>query len=724
MPADPSAIDALVAALDLEEKAGLTAGVDNWSTMPVPRLGIPAVYLSDGPVGARGHTVDHESATTSVCTISPTAMGASFDPELVRKVSAIVARQARDKGARILLAPTVNLHRHPLWGRNFEAFSEDPVLTGKLAVAYIEGVQSEGQAATIKHFVGNEAEFERFTSSSDIDERTLRELYLLPFEYGVRRAKVWTLMTSYNRVNGAHVPDQRRLIGEILRDEWGFDGLVMTDWWAIVDTELAGEAGLDLEMPGPARAFGPALATAVRAGRVQERALDAKVRRLFVLFDRLGLLDEALGAVAGGGLAPAVASERPAEHPEDRSEDRAVLRAAAAQSTVLLTNDGILPLKSDAIGSIALVGPRAEFPAIMGGGSARVRPHYRVSLLDALRERMGEQVAVHHEPAGDPEGIARAAELAAACDVAIVVVGTDDTIESEGFDRTTMDLPAHQDELVARVLGANARTIVMVTSGAPVTMPWAMQPAALIQAFYGGQEVAHGLADVLSGDAEPGGRLPTTLPLRLEHTPAYGSFPGESSHVRYGEGLLIGYRWYETRQLPVAFSFGHGLSYTSFSIGEVSVSSAEVHRGERVVVQVPVANTGERAGTEVVQCYVAPPGGGRLDPGGRLRAPKELRAFAKVALEPGESTTVSFELSERSFAYYDATDEDWRVLEPRRPHPAAPLPPAAHKRAPGWYVAPGRYELCIGRSSADIAQRVAVTLEGGEEPLDPAHLPD
>ncbi|MDA8297102.1 MAG: glycoside hydrolase family 3 C-terminal domain-containing protein [Actinomycetota bacterium] len=724
MPAEPSAIDALVAALSLEEKAGLTAGVDNWSTMPVPRLGIPAVYLSDGPVGARGHTVDHESATTSVCVISPTAMGASFDPELTARMSAIVARQAREKGARVLLAPTVNLHRHPLWGRNFEAFSEDPVLTGKLAVAYIAGVQGEGQAATIKHFVANEAEFERFTSSSDLDERTLRELYLLPFEYGVRHAKVWTLMTSYNRVNGAHVPDQRRLIGEILRDEWDFDGLVMTDWWAIIDTELAGEAGLDLEMPGPARAFGPALAAAVREGRVSEQALDAKVRRLFVLFDRLGLLDEALASLASGGPAAAVASERPAEHPEDRAEDRAALRAAAAQSTVLLTNDGILPLAPGAIGSIALLGPRAEFPAIMGGGSAKVRPHARASLLDALRERMGATVTVHHEAAGDPDGIARAAELAASCDVAIVVVGTDDTIESEGFDRTTMDLPAHQDELVERVLAANQRTIVVVSSGAPVTMPWASRPAALIQAFYGGQELGNGLADVLSGAAEPGGRLPTTLPLRLEHTPAYGSFPGESSHVRYGEGLLIGYRWYETRQLPVAFCFGHGLSYTTFSIGEARVSTTEMHRGEQVVVEVPVTNTGKRTGSEVVQCYVAPPGGGRLEPGGRLRAPKELRAFAKVVLEPNASTTVRFELSERSFAYYDTTDEDWLALEPRRAHPAAPLPPAAHKRAPGWYVAPGRYELCIGRSSADITQRVAVTLEGGDEPLDPALLPD
>ncbi|MHB1598903.1 MAG: beta-glucosidase [Acidimicrobiales bacterium] len=719
----------LVAAMTLDEKAALTAGADNWSTFGVPRLGVPGVVLSDGPVGARGATVDHESATTSIAIPSGTALGASFDPALVARLSAIVARQALDKGARVLLAPTVNLHRHPLWGRNFEGFSEDPLLSAKLAVAYIQGVQGEGVAATVKHFVGNEAEHERFTCSTDVDERTLRECYLVPFEHAVRHGHVMCVMTAYNRVNGEHVPDQDRLLRQILRGEWGFDGLVMSDWWAMLRTDDAARAGLDLEMPGPARSFGPALAAAVRAGRVAEADLDAKIRRLLALLDGLGLLDgaravptddDSKGGIEGLGVVP-----RPEEHPQDRAEDRAALRRAAADCTVLLRNDGLLPLDPGALRRVALLGARSEHPSIMGGGSAKVRPHYQLSLLELLRERLGPGVEVLHEAATDETGVAAAASAASEADLAIVVVGTDEAIESEGYDRTTMDLPGTQDALVRAVTAANPRTVVVVTSGAPVTMSWASETAALIQSFFSGQETASALLDVLVGDAEPGGRLPTTLPLRLEHTPAFGNFPGEASHVRYGEGLLVGYRWYEARHLPVAFPFGHGLSYTSFEIGRPTLSSDHLGAGERVRVEVPVTNSGARRGAEVVQCYVAPPGGGTAAPGARFRPVKELRGFAKVWLDPGASTVVSFDLGERSFAHYDAADEDWAELVPRRPHEVyPPPPPSAHRTASGWYVAPGTYELVIGRSSADIAHRVSVTVDGGDVPLDPAMLPD
>ena len=532
-------------------------------------------------------------------------------------------------------------------------------------------------------------------------------------------------MTSYNRVNGEHVPNQRRLLQEILRDEWGFTGLVMTDWWGMFLTEKAGFAGLDLEMPGPARSFGAALADAVRQGRVAEADLDAKVIRLLSLIDRVGLLGEAGSAVpapapsaAGGGEAAPAA---PVENPQDRPEDRALLREAAAGSMVLLANNGVLPLEPSALATVALVGPKAEFPGILGGGSARVRPHYRLSLLEVLKARLGPSARVLHEAAETAEGISAAVEAARLSDVAIVVVGTDDKVESEGFDRESMDLPGLQDELVGRVIAANPRTVVVVSSGAPVTMSWASEAAGLVQCFFGGQEMPNALVDVLVGDAEPGGRLPTTLPERIEHTPAFSNFPAEASHIRYAEGLLIGYRWYEARRLPVAFPFGHGLSYTSFSIGEPVLSSQVLNRGGRVRIDVPVRNTGARRGAEVVQCYVAPPGGGRSSPGGHFRPAKELRAFAKVWLDAGESATVTLELGERAFAYYDAADGDWAELDPSRPHRQywQPLPWAHHDRS-GWYVAPGTYELLVGRSSADITQRSALAVEGGDEPLDPA----
>ena len=706
VPVPARDIRSLVASLTLDEKASLTAGVDRWHTAAIPRLGIPSVKLTDGPNGARGETEDHLSVTPSLCIPTGTALGATWDPELVAEAAAAVARQALDKGARVLLAPTVNLHRHPLWGRNFEAFSEDPVLTARLAVAYIRGVQTLGVAATVKHLVGNESEFERNTASSEIDERTLRELYLLPFEHAVKLAGVLCLMTSYNPVNGRHVPDDPVLLGEILRREWGFDGVVMTDWAGMSKTVEAARAGLDLEMPGPGRSFGPALARAVGAGEVDEADLDEKARRLLTVLNRVGALDE-----------PPTGRERPV----DRPEDRALTRRAAAEAAVLLANHGVLPLEAASLRRVAVLGPKADRAAIMGGGSARVTPHYLVSPLTAFRERLGEGCELVHEPGAGEAGIGRAIDLARGADAVVLIVGTDLDWESESFDRETMDLPGDQDELVRRVVEVNPRTVVVVNAGAPVTMSWAERAGALLQTWFAGQEQANALVDVLFGDMEPGGRLPTTLPVRLEDTPAYGNFPAESSRIRYAEGLLVGYRWYEARRMAVRFPFGHGLGYTTFEIGTPRLSSPVLGAGDRLRVEVEVTNTGRRPGAEVVQLYVAPPGGGQLLPGGRLRPVKELKAFAKVRLGPGESATVGFDLGERSFAYFDVADGDWRELQSRRPISVAhgheaPL----HRERAGWYVAEGTYGLEIGRSSADIAHRVSVAVTGGSEPLDPS----
>jgi beta-glucosidase len=835
-------IDGLIGQMTLDEKAAFTAGEDTWSTVGLAPVGIPKVRLTDGPSGARGSILG-PVGPTSACVPCGSALGATWNPDLVEQVGALLGRQARDKSARVLLAPTVNIPRSPLGGRNFECYSEDPRLSGTLAAAFVRGVQAQGVIATVKHFVGNDAEHQRYSISARIDERALREIYLLPFELAVREGGALGLMTAYNRLNGRWCTERRELLQGILRDEWGFEGFIVTDWYGFVDGAASPAAGVDLEMPGPARAFGPALADAVRAGRVEERLLDAQVKRLLSTFDRVGALDD--GDIGDDGT--------PDEEAEDRPEDRALLRRAATESIVLLANDGLLPLDRSAMTTLAVIGPNADRAHIVGGGSASVRPHYRVTPLDALRERLGDEVKTlyergcdndkttpvvggpataapsgagpgfdlayyadpdfggevvhqsHHpvaelflteppaptvpaagwsfrartrltpdesgpftftliqggrarlvvdgatvidgfadppppseaffgfgseemtaevelqagrsvellveystEPQGGmvafrlgwrrpspPDLIERAVAAARVADAAVLVVGTNGEWESEGYDRTSMDLPGRQDELIRQVLAANPDTVVVVNAGSPVTMDWAPQARALLQIWFGGQEMAGGLADVLLGDAEPAGRLPTTLPLRGEHNPTYGSFPGENGEMRYGEGVLVGYRWYEARRLPTRFVLGHGLSYTTFALGQPVLSSSAFIVGGSLEIEVPVTNTGSRRGAEVVQCYVAAPEP-RL-----IRPPKELRAFAKLWLDPGESATVRLSLDDRAFAYWDPGQPDWEAVAERMAY--LPVPAPKRPRPPGWQVDPGLYRLHVGRSSAEIA---------------------
>jgi beta-glucosidase len=829
----------LIAELTLDEKAQLTAGEDLWSTVAIDRLGIPKVRVTDGPNGARGTTLPGQGANPSVCVPCGSALGATWDPALVEEVGAMLGGEARAKGCRVLLAPTVNIHRSPLAGRNFECYSEDPLLSGRLATAYVRGVQSQSVATTVKHFAGNDAEYQRFTMNSVIDERALREIYLVPFELAVREGGTLGVMTGYNRLNGHYCAEHHWLLAELLRGEWGFEGFVLSDWYAVGSTAGSADAGLDLQMPGPARFFGPPLADAARAGEVDDALIDDQARRLLTVFDRIGALDD------------------PADVPdtsEDRPEHRALARRAAAAAVVLLKNDGVLPLDPAALPSLAVIGPNAARAQIMGGGSANLKPWHRTSPLDALQARLGSQLEIRHAPGADidqsvaaldvefavalyagpdwqgsvaaeatrrsgevlffgepapgvpveafsfrataaytptadgpheislvqsgrarllvngevvldgivgppppgPElygmgsqamvatlelsagkpidvvveyssrhaGAVRgvkvgcrptpgsqlmdeAVEAAAACDAAIVIVGTNDQWESEGRDRTSLDLPGTQDELVRRVLSANPRTVVVLNTGSPVTTPWAAEAPAVMQAWFGGQEMAEALVDVLTGETDPGGRLPTTFPVRLEHNPSFGNFPGENGQIRYGEGVLVGYRWYEARRLPVAFPFGHGLSYASFRIGEPRVSAEVFRPGETMTVDVPVTNTGSRRGAEVVQCYVAP-GSSRL-----VRPPQELKAFAKVWLDPGETATVTLPLADRSFAYWDPGDPEWPELAPRLAS-SFPFPPYSNdpKPSPGWRVDPGRYELRVGRSSADIAHTVVITVAG------------
>jgi beta-glucosidase len=836
-------VDALLGELTLEEKAALTAGGDLFATASVDRLGIPRINVTDGPNGARGSDLPGVGGTPSTCIPCGSAIGATWDPELAEALGTLVGREALDRGCRGLLAPTVNLHRHPLAGRNFECYSEDPLLSGRLAAGYVRGAQSSGVFATVKHFVGNEAEFERSSIDSVVDERSLRELYLLPFELAVKEGRALGIMTSYNRLNGSWVTEQRELLIGVLRDEWGFDGLVMTDWFAVADTEVSTGAGLDLEMPVPGRALGANLVDAVKDGRVDEADVDRAVRSYLRTLDRVGALDE---------------PERPVRPQGQSDEDLDLLRRSAAEATVLLTNDGVLPLAAGALSKLAVIGPRAASPCIMGGGSAQVTPHRLVSPLEALTEALGDGVEVVHargaevsltptvvggavlrapdgfelerfgtsdlsgevigtdhldelkvvvfeiggsdlpeewsvrvrgtivpEESGTFElGLAQAGQarvllggevvldgvadppppggtevfgmvskdlvaeveltrdvpvevvveytkvgapsafrvgfrtpdaarlvdeaVAAAGDaeVAVVVVGTSGDWESEGHDRGAFGLPGGQDELVRRVAEANPRTVVVVNAAAPVDLPWADDVAAVLQCWFGGQELGPALADVLPGAVEPGGRLATTLPVRLEHSPAHDNFPGENGQLRYGEGLFMGYRGFEHRAIDPRFCFGHGLGYTTFELGEPRLSADRFTPGDTLTVSVPVRNTGDRAGSEVVQLYVAP------DSPRLARPPKELKAFAKVRLEPGESTTVDLTLEDRSFAYWDPGQADWDETSSRAGQIALMAGGQQERRAPGWQVDPGRYDLLVGRSSLDVAHSVPIEITG------------
>jgi beta-glucosidase len=822
----PRDIPALVADLTLDEKTTLLAGEGLWSTVACERLGIPSVKVTDGPNGARGPGLPGEGGdgATSFCAPCGSALGATWNVDLVERIGQAIGAEARTKTCRVLLGPTVNVHRSPLAGRNFECYSEDPLLSGKTAAAFVRGVQSEGVATTVKHFAANDAEFERMTINSVVDERTLREITLVPFELAVREGGSLGIMTAYNRLNGVYCSEHEWLLTDVLRDEWGFDGFVISDWYARGSSVGSVRAGLDLEMPGPGRVYGAALAAAVQNGEVDESFVDAAATRLLTVFDRLGALDDA-----------------PSEQQSiDRPEHRALARAAAAESMVLLKNDNaMLPIEPSSITTLAVVGPNAEQARIMGGGSASFTPHYRVPPLDAFQDRVGAYVKIVYEQGCDiertippviaefdiavdggaeharrrdgrliwlgelpgggtsfrataslvpkaagphvlslvqlgpsrvlldgelvldgvtnppPRGrelfamgseaieatvdldanphellveytggtngalegvqvgcralpasdlMDRAVAAAAGADATIVVVGTNDDWESEGHDREFMELPGDQAELIRRVAAANPRTVVAVNAASPVTMDWADAVPAVLVTWFGGQEMANALADVVFGENEPSGRLPTTFPLTLEHNPSYGNFPGENGQVRYGEGVLVGYRWYEARGLPVAFPFGHGLSYTTFELGTPRLSATTFSPGDRLTVDVDVTNTGARGGAEVVQCYVAP------RDSSVTRPEKELKAFAKVWLDPGATKMVTLELDDRAFSYWQPAVDAPPPGRTGPPIPSAEPPPAPD---PGWHVDPGNYDLHIGRSSA-AAEPVATIAITGE----------
>ncbi|WP_329164657.1 glycoside hydrolase family 3 C-terminal domain-containing protein [Streptomyces sp. NBC_01267] len=807
-------IEELLTGLDLEGKVRLLTGEGMWSTHPEAAVGLRRMVLSDGPAGVRGEAWDERD--TSANLPSPTAVAATWDEELVHRLGALLAAEARRKGVDVLLGPTVNLHRSPLGGRHFECFSEDPLLTARIGAAYVNGVQEHGVAATPKHFVGNDSETERMTVDVQVDERTLRELYLAPFEQIVADAGPWLVMASYNAVNGPTMTENP-LIDDVLKAEWGFDGAVVSDWTAVRSTDAAGAAGNDLAMPGPAGPWGDALVTAVREGRVPQSAIDEKVRRLLRLAARVGALD---------GFAPAA----PAPAPVADQDIAALLREAAAAGTVLLRNDaGTLPLNPGALRRVAVIGPNAAHARIQGGGSATVNAPYAISPLQGLTDALSAHgVEVVHTPgayatttmapfttdqvvdpvsglpgvrarlldadgaellsehrtsgrlvylgvpalehtatvevtarlraeeagvhriglagagsmrleidgevridetvtleSGDPveaflnppqrytemhleagqevayrlvhtvvsnalgaviltaalrtprrdsaAELDHAVELAASADAVVLVLGTNEQVESEGYDRTTLALPEGQDELAARILAVAPTTVVAINSGGPVLMPWADRAPAVLLNWFPGQEYGNALADVLLGHREPGGRLPTTWAARQEDVPVIDVTPADGV-LRYGEGLHIGHRaWLRSGAEP-AFWFGHGLGYTTWSY-----DSLAVHQGAdgSCELLVEVTNTGTRPGREVVQAYL-----GR--PESAVERPVQWFAgFAAATAQPGESVRVRIALPARVFAHWDV-------------------------EAHAWQVEPGTFDVQVGSSAAVAALRAEV----------------
>lgn len=817
VPSSEPVIAELLSKLSLEEKVSLLAGRDFWSLPAIERLGIPSLKMSDGPTGLR--SVNSEPATVFPVGV---ALAATWNTALVRQASAAIGREAIAHEVDVLLAPGVNIQRTPLGGRNFEYYSEDPCLSSEIGIAYVDGVQGEGVGTSVKHYAVNNQEHERFRTSANLSVRTLREIYLASFEPIVRRAKPWTVMSAYNRVNGVFASEHPLLLNEILKREWGFDGVVVSDWGAAKSTTASALNGLDLEMPGPARFYGEALLQAFAAGEVAEAVIDDHVLRVLRLIARCGLLD--------GNPKKARAELGTPAH-------QALSRQAAAEAMVLLKNeDGLLPLSGQR--SIALIGAIADYPAIQGGGSSQVTPGRIVTPLDGLKETLGSKVRILHERGIDheprppiidarllrpvvganspglkavyydrpgytgqivqdgveshfaklgfgaaaqteddlsfsvewtgfitprhsglhqfeithsspdaeliidgaplisadtprevemlfmilplnrreaavtleagrsykvclrysqpaakairafnilnvslrepPPDRSQAIDAVAQADCAIVFVGAGTTAETEGLDRVSMRLSDAQNALVEDVIAANRKTIVVVNTGAPVEMPWANRAAAILQMWLPGQEGGHALADILTGAVSPSGKLPVTFPARYEDNPSALHYPG-GLQSDYGEGVFVGYRYYDRMGKEPLFPFGYGLSYTTFALSDAACP-ASLKTGEPAVISISISNTGKRAGAETVQVYIEDRATAESMP------PRQLRAFQKVYLEPGEERALSFTLLPRDFAWFDPDTNDWQVT-------------------------PGPYRIHLGTSSRDVPLSLNLEIE-------------
>ena len=694
----------LLSRMTIEEKATMLSGAGWMESAAIERLGIPAIKMADGPLGVRSWAGSSAitSGANSPLKVETTsfpagvAMAATWDTELVEREGQAIGQEVKALGRDMILGPTVNINRVPLWGRNFEGYGEDPYLAGRLGVAYVKGVQSEGVIPSVKHFAANNEEFERHRIDAQIDERTLHEIYLPAFKATVQEGHAWSVMSAYNLLNGQHCAENKELLTDILKGEFGFKGFVISDWGSTYSTAATVNAGMDLEMPGgppmvtwastgqpQAAGNGMGWLTAdkvlaeVKAGHITEATLNDNVGRILrVTFDS-GMFDHP--HTPGGEV--------------DTPAQRAVARQGATEGIVLLKNAAsLLPLDSGKIHSIAVIGPNAAVARTGGGGSSLVRPKYAIAPLDGIRERAGKDVAVKYalgvgmerEDASltTPEATARllkeAVDVAAAADVAVVVVGRYPKLEGESFDVKTMDLPTGQDDLIEAVEKANPHTIVVINTGDPVTMTkWIEQTPALLDMWYGGQEGGNALAAILFGDANPSGKLPVSFPKKFEDSPAHGNYPGVNLKVNYAEGIYVGYRYFDTKNVEPLFPFGFGLSYTNFEYSDLKLTPF-MNDDERTrswthftMVSLKVKNIGTRDGSEVVQLYVHA-GHSKID-----RPAHELKGFQRVVLKAGETKMVEFSVDRAALSYWSPEKKDW-VAEP------------------------GRFEIQIGASSRDI----------------------
>ena len=806
-------IDQIIKTLTLDEKVSLLSGFNSWYTNKIEKKNIPSIKMSDGPNGVRG---DSNSGKSSACFPCAISIGSTWDLSLINDIGIALGEEAQAKDVDVLLGPTINIHRHPLGGRHFESFSEDPFLTGKIATNYVQGVQSKNVAACLKHFVGNDTEYERHSVSSNIDAQTLREIYLLPFEMGIKEGNAKVVMSAYNKLNNIFCSSHQDLLIKILKEEWGFDGYVVSDWGAALETIENANGGLDLEMPGPSNVWGKALIDAVKSSEVSEKLIDDKVKRILSVAEFSNRFQK-----------PQIKAEQAIDQPKHRL----LLRKAAADGMVLLKNEGSLPLKKN-IKKLAVIGPNALEAQIIGGGSASLRPHYEIHPLEAVQERLGHETEILYSKGchthkylpkineelmeekdgflveyfdGNQfdknlileerltgskfwvfEGFAKdviskeerpdisvrfsctykpdisglhefeifgigkcrllidgnelidnwtsmdpgeafftfgsaskkgvtnlqkgeaykievqykfegsfpavyigcqapdevdifqeALETASHADDVILIVGTNSDWETEGNDRADFNLPANQNKLIEAILEANQNTVVVINTGSPIHMPWEKKAKAIIQTWFAGQEFGNALVDILSGEVNPSGKLPTTFPVKIEDTPAYKNYPGKNLQMNYDEKLLVGHRWYESNSIKPLFCFGHGLSFTSFNY-----QNLEVTTGSDFVVtcKFEIQNTGDISGLEIAQCYV---GFASPLPGEPY---KTLQGFVKEEIGVNELKKVEIKLGPRNFSFWSVETNTWQIRE-------------------------GSYQILIGSSSENILLQANINLE-------------
>lgn len=668
-------IEKILCELTVEEKAGLCAGSDTWHTYPIERLGIPSVMVADGPHGLRKVLVEGDGeilrdSYPATCFPTASALASTWNVDLVKQVGNAIGDECLAERVSVILGPGVNIKRSPLCGRNFEYFSEDPFLTGEIATAFIKGVQEKGVGTSLKHYAVNNQEYRRMLIDVVVDERALREIYLAGFETAVKRAKPWTVMASYNKVNGTYCTENEKLLDAILREEWGFNGIVISDWGAVNERVDGVAAGLDLEMPGVLNGNEALIVEAVRSGILDENILDGVVRRM------LALIDKSVSSIQE-------------EYICDLNVNHQLARETASEGAVLLKNEGnLLPLEKDT--NVALIGQFAKNPRYQGSGSSLIHP----SRMDTLYETMVAYAGIEnidfadgYSLAGDANEdalIAEAVYVANKADVAVVCARLTDMDEMESMDRGHMRLPIEHDKLIAAVVEANPNTIVLLSNGSPVEMSWIREVPAVLEGYLGGQAGAGAHCAILYGEVNPSGKLAETFPIALEDNPSYPQFPGGPCTVEYRESIYVGYRFYDSVGKEVLFPFGHGLSYTTFAYSDLKISKKQIKAGDELKISFKVKNIGSMAGKEIAQLYI------KDTQSIVFRPEKELKGFVQVSLKPGEDEVVSISLNKRAFAYYDVEKADWTVE-------------------------PGEFEILVGGSSRNIHLSETVQLKREEQ---------